>query len=79
MTIDEALKLIQEYKAENATLRKFNDKIYDILAEQFGCPCNCNYAVDTYMRQNGGCDDCSIKIPNKECWRRYIQTKLEED
>ena len=75
----EALELIREYKAENAMLREFNDKIYDVLAKQFGSPCNCNYAVDEYMRKNGGCDDCGVEIPDKECWSRYIQTKLIGD
>jgi hypothetical protein len=64
----EALELIREYKAENATLREFNDKIYDVLSEQFGCPCNFS-PIDE-------CDDCCGAIPDKECWSRYIQTKL---
>ena len=72
----EALELIREYKAENVMLREFNDKIYDVLAKQFGSPCSCNYAVDEYMRKNGSCDDCGVEIPDKECWSRYIQTKL---
>lgn len=75
----EALELIREYKAENAMLRELNDKIYDVLAKQFGSPCNLNYAVDEYMRKNGGCDDCGVEIPDKECWSRYIQTKLTND
>lgn len=74
--LKEALELIQEYKAENVKLREFNDKIYDVLAKQFGSPCNCNYVVDEYMRKNGGCDDCGVEISDKECWSRYIQTKL---
>ena len=57
-------------------LRELNDKIYDVLAKQFGSPCNCSYAVDEYMRKNGSCDDCGVEIPDKECWSRYIQTKL---
>lgn len=72
----EALELIREYKAENVMLRELNDKIYDVLAKQFGSPCNCSYAVDEYMRKNGSCDDCGVEIPDKECWSRYIQTKL---
>ena len=75
----EALELIREYKAENAMLREFNDKIYDVLSKQFGSPCSCNYAVDEYMRKNGGCDDCGVEISDKECWSRYIQTKLIGD
>jgi len=71
----EALELIRAYKAENATLREFNDKIYDVLSEQFGCPCNFSL-IDEYMLKNGGCDDCGGAIPDKEFWSRYIQTKL---
>ena len=71
----EALKLIREYKAENAALREFNNKIYDLLSDTFGCPCNFS-PLDEYMLKNGGCDDCSGAIPDEECWSRYIQTKL---
>lgn len=71
----EALELIRAYKAENAALREFNDKIYDVLSEQFGCPCTYSL-IDEYMLENGGCDDCGGAIPDKECWSRYIQTKL---
>lgn len=71
----EALELIRAYKAENAALREFNDKIYDVLSEQFGCPCTYSL-IDEYMLENGGCDDCGGAIPDKECWNRYIQTKL---
>jgi urease accessory protein UreH len=71
----EALELIRAYKAENAALREFNDKIYDLLSDTFGCPCNFS-PLDEYMMENGGCDDCSGAISDEECWRRYIQTKL---
>jgi hypothetical protein len=71
----EALELIRAYKAENAALREFNDKIYDLLSDTFGCPCNFS-PIDEYMMENGGCDDCNGAISNEECWRRYIQTKL---
>lgn len=67
---------LAEWLTELKDLRELNDKIYDVLAKQFGSPCNCSYAVDEYMRKNGGCDDCGIEIPDKECWSRYIQTKL---
>ena len=77
--LEETQELIQEYKVENAKLSEFNDKIYDVLAKQFGSPCNCNYVVDEYMRKNGSCDDCGVEISDKECWSRYIQTKLIND
>ena len=71
----EALKLIREYKVENAALREFNNKIYDLLSDTFGCPCNFS-PLDEYMLENGGCDDCCGAISDEECWHRYIQTKL---
>ena len=71
----EALKLIREYKAENAALREFNNKIYDLLSDTFGCPCNFS-PLDEYMLKNGGCDDCCGAISDEECWSRYIQAKL---
>lgn len=70
---------LAEWLTEYKELKKINEKIYDVLAKQFGSPCNCNYAVDEYMRKNGGCDDCGVEIPDKECWSRYIQTKLIGD
>lgn len=70
---------LAEWLTEYKELKKFNDKIYDVLAKQFGSPCNCNYAVDEYMQKNGGCDDCGIEISDKECRSRYIQTKLIGD
>lgn len=70
---------LAEWLKELKDLRKINDKIYDVLAKQFGSPCNLGYAVDEYMRRNGSCDDCGVEIPDKECWSRYIQTKLTGD
>ena len=70
---------LAEWLTDYKKLRDFDDKVYDVLAKQFGCPCNCNYAVDAYMRKNGGCDDCGVEISDKECWSRYIQTKLIGD
>lgn len=70
---------LAEWLRELKDLREFNDKIYDVLAKQFGSPCNLGYTVDEYMRRNGSCYDCSVEISDKECWSRYIQTKLIGD
>lgn len=70
---------IHQLEKELKDLREFNDKIYDVLAKQFGSPCNLGYRVDEYMRKNGNCYDCSVEISDKECWSRYIQTKLLND
>lgn len=67
-----------EWLTELKDLRELNDKIYDVLAKQFGSPCN-YYAVDEYIRKNGSCDDCGVEISDKECWHRYIQIKLIGD
>ena len=60
-------------------LREFNCKIYDVLAKQFGSPCNLSDAVDRYMQENGRCADCGVEISDNICWSRYIQTKLTKD
>lgn len=62
---------LQELRAR----RHYMEKIFEVLAEQLGCPCNFS-PIDEYMLESGGCEDCCGEIPDKECWSRYLQTKI---
>ena len=54
------------------------DDICNELAELYGSPCNFS-PQDEYMLENGKCEDCCGDIPDKECWKRYFDTKFNTD
>ena len=58
--------------------------IYEFLARNFGEPCIWSFDnIDVYdyifERDDTWCDKNCGNVPNIECWRKYLELRIEEE
>ena len=52
------------------------DVVCKEIAELIGNPCRIVKAASVMMPN---CDDCSVKVSNTECWKRYFKRKFAKE